>query len=453
MGRWQASWPLWLILAVALALRLAAGAWWQSRLPSGERFGFGDSDSYWALGRAIAEGKPYHYGEARIFRTPGYPLVLAPLFVLGGDDPPAAWGFIESALLGTAAVGGVYWLTRTLFDRRAALIAAGIAAIYPGAIAQGALVLSEAPFMPLVLTELTAWALAWRTETMGRAIGLSIATGAAAGLATLMRPSWLLFTPAAALVTWTLACISGATGQRSVAKSASAEATSTPTSVTCGLKPTLRWRAATMSLVICGSLAAAMLPWWIRNFQVTGHVIPTTLQVGASLFDGLNPSADGSSNMAFVERMTAEQRTSDARQPPNATSDSFEYRLDHRMRDEATEWAKANPSRAVELAGSKFLRTWNIWPNEPGLRSWPLRVAVAATYLPLLVLGLWGAIRFSKRGWQFILCWLPLPYVALLHMIFVGSIRYREPAMIALIPLAAGVVSEWWAWREPRGGL
>src|SRR5437588_12735973 len=137
MRGWRRNWPLWVVLAAALAFRLAAGAWWQSRLPSGERFGFGDSDSYWALGRAIAEGKPYQYGDARVFRTPGYPLVLAPLFWIGGEEPPAGWGFAESALLGTAAVGGVYWLARNLFDRRAGLIAAGIAAIYPGAISQG----------------------------------------------------------------------------------------------------------------------------------------------------------------------------------------------------------------------------------------------------------------------------------------------------------------------------
>lgn len=463
MRWWRANWPLWLILAAALGLRLAAGAWWQGRLPPGERFGFGDSDSYWSLGRAIAEGKPYQYGDARIFRTPGYPLVLAPLFWLGGSDPPPAWAFIESALLGTAAVGGVYWLTRTLFDRRAALIAAAIAAVYPGAISQGALVLSEAPFMPLVLAEFALWSMAWRSESTSRAIWLSLATGLSAGLATLMRPSWLLFTPAAAVLS-ALVCIvqrsgaiaqPGATGQRSEAGHplgpASAIAPDDSTNLSRGLKPTLRWRwrAAAISLVICLSLALTMLPWWIRNYQLTGQFIPTTLQVGASLYDGLNPTADGGSNMAFVEPMAARQRSMDAK-VRTEQSDSFEYRLDHRMREDAMEFAATNPSRAVELAAIKFLCTWNIWPNEPGLRSWPLRLAVAATYLPLLILGLWGAIKFSKRGWPYILCWLPLPYFALLHMIFVGSIRYREPAMIALIPLAAGVVSECWAKSKPR---
>src|SRR5439155_4300125 len=122
---------------------------------------------------------------------------------------------------------------------------------------------------------------------------------------------------------------------------------------------------------------------------------------GASLYDGLNPNADGSSDMRFVDRFTAEEHKSEAASIANETppADPFEYRLDRRMRAAAIEWAKTNPARVVQLAGIKFLRTWNVWPNEPNLRSWPLRLAVAVTYVPMLVLGIWGAIRCSSRGW------------------------------------------------------
>jgi hypothetical protein len=228
----------------------------------------------------------------------------------------------------------------------------------------------------------------------------------------LTRPSWLLFTPLAAVV---------------------AIATSRD-----------RKRSLILSVTTLAGLIVAMLPWWIRNYCVTGHFVPTTLQVGASLYDGVRPRADGSSNMAFVATLAADQRVRDSITRPPPAPGTFEYRLDRRMFESATVYVVNNPSRALNLAVTKFLRTWNIWPNEPGLRAWPLRLAVAATYVPLLILGLWGAIRFSKRGWPYILCWLPAPYFALLHMIFVGSIRYREPAMIALIPLAAGALGEWW---------
>ncbi len=195
---WQ---KLLVLLAIAFALRLAAGGAWQSRLPG--RFGMGDSESYWRLGAAIAEGMPYQYGtkDSSVFRTPGYPLLLAPIIRLAGEGPNAVMlARAEAALLGTLAVLGVWWLTRLLFDDRTAILAAGLAAFYPGAIALSALVLSEAPFCPLVLLQLALWILAWRAPSGGKRIALGFAAGLAAGAATLMRPSWLLFTPLAIVV-------------------------------------------------------------------------------------------------------------------------------------------------------------------------------------------------------------------------------------------------------------
>jgi hypothetical protein len=57
------------------------------------------------------------------------------------------------------------------------------------------------------------------------------------------------------------------------------------------------------------------------------------------------------------------------------------------------------------------------------------------------VCGIVGAWRFSELGWAYVLAWLPAAYFTLLHMVFVGSIRYREPAMLALVVLAAGVLA------------
>jgi 4-amino-4-deoxy-L-arabinose transferase-like glycosyltransferase len=394
------------VLLAALGARLAAAWWWQSRLPG--RFFFGDSESYWVLGQAIAHGGPYEYGsaDARVFRAPGYPLVLAPLFVFGGDELPVLWARMFGAMLGTAAVGGVGWLAWRLFGARAGLAAAVIAAFEPGAVAMSVMVLSEALFCPLLVLHLALWTAAWQTRSAVWTAWLAAGAGVAAGAATLARPSWLLFTPAVILLGLVIS------GQRK--------------------------RHLGIGAIMLLGLAVAMTPWWIRNYRVIGRFVPTTLQVGASLYDGWNPQATGASEMSFVERFTQEERARPA--DSHETIAPFEYRLDRRLSSEATTWARHNPGRAIELAVVKFLRMWNVWPNEQGLSAWPIRWALVLTYVPIMLLAAWRAARTVRRGWPYVLCWLPAVYLTGLHVIFVSSLRYRVPAMLALTVLAAGVI-------------
>jgi hypothetical protein len=95
------------------------------------------------------------------------------------------------------------------------------------------------------------------------------------------------------------------------------------------------------------------------------------------------------------------------------------------------------------LAGIKVRRMWNIWPNEPSFSAWPIRLTVLLTYVPVLGLAVVGAVKTFRRGLPYLLCWFPAVYFTLLHMIFVGSIRYRQPAMLGLIVLAAGTLAVW----------
>jgi 4-amino-4-deoxy-L-arabinose transferase-like glycosyltransferase len=403
-GRTYRLW-LYAILAFALAVRLLAGVWWQQRLPPGKAFGFPDSESYWELARTIARGQPYEFGPENyaIFRTPGYPLLLAPLFLVDGDRPHVLCARAISALLGTAAVWGVAALAKLLFDRRTALVAAAVAAVYPEAIALSTFVLSEAPFCPLMVWQLVAWARAWQNRSYAWA-GLA---GVLAGLATLMRPSWLLFIPFAL-------------------------------AIGLAIGPDRR-RQAMVGGVMLVALCVTMTPWWVRNYAVAGRFVPTTLQVGASLYDGLSPTANGSSDMRFVERFVAEQRAADQQAGGNLPG-TFEDRLDRRMRDASINWARANPRRVAELVGIKFLRMWSPLPNAAEFRNSTLRLALALTYTPLIVLAAVGLWRFGRRDWPYVMCALPAIYFTCLHVIFVSSIRYRQPAMLVLIVLAAGVI-------------
>lgn len=444
------TWSLLALLVVAFSLRLAAGWWWQSRLPDGERFRFGDSQSYWVLGQCLVHGEPYEYGaDNRVFRTPGYPALLAALFyTLGTDNPPVMWARGLSALCGTLAVGGVVWLAAQWFGWRGGMAAGWIAAIHPEAIALGTFVLSEAPFCPLMLLQLNAWQAAATANTRVAppcpAWLWGAVAGVAAGLATLMRPSWLLFTPLAML--GVLVGIAWRSRPRP-----SENATARQSLTAANSRPTWRWTAPLpIALATVAGLALTLAPWWYRNYVVTGEFVLTTLQVGASLYDGMSPQATGASDMQFVGPAIERLRSLDAQAtvPPTAC---FEVRLDRYLRDESLEWARAHPRAVLQLVGTKLSRMWNIWPNAQEMGGRAGRWLVMLGFVPLVLLtgcGLYRRWGTCGMAW---LAFLPAVYFTLLHVIFVSSIRYRQPALLPLIAWSVGgFVAQYFAAEWPR---
>ena len=443
------------LLLGTLVLRLAAGYWWQQRQAEGVKFGFPDSEAYWQLAWKIAEGQPYEMNpDRRVFRTPGYPALLAGLYWLAGDEPPVMWARALNAFLGVLTVLGVMVLTSMLFDREAAVLAGAIAAVYPSAISMSTFVLTEAPFCPLMLLQLILWIKAWRARSTKARTSWALTGGLVAGLATLVRPSWLLFTPLAVVIGLAGALISSryGFGRQDDTKGSRQEEMSPVcwrSLRTVVGQPFFSQHALIGAGLILG-FAAAMSPWWIRNWKITGRFVPTTLQVGESLYDGLNPQATGASDMRFVDDFRSQLRAEDAKAATNGGSRaSFEERLDKRMRDAAIGWATGHPVDVVRLAGIKFLRMWNVWPNEASLQHWTLRLVLMLAYTPVLLLSLYGAWRFARHGWPYVLCFLPAVYFTCLHVVFVGSIRYRQPAMLPLIAIAAGAMVQLTrSWRS-----
>ena len=204
------SWrQLAVLLVVAFLIRLAVGWAWQSRL--GEKVAMGDTESYWQLGRAIASGEPYEYGttHARVFRTPGYPRCWRRFSADRRPLDRLVLARAEAALFGTLAVLGGLGAYAAAVRRPCGAAGRGGRYDLSWAIVLGVLILSEAPFCPLMLLQLALWVLAWRAPSAGRRMLWGFAAGLAAAAATLMRPSWLLFTPLAAAV----AIVAGAIAQ------------------------------------------------------------------------------------------------------------------------------------------------------------------------------------------------------------------------------------------------
>lgn len=409
-------WILGVLIVLGLVIRVGAAAWWETRLADDQRFFFGDSLSYEVLARQLAHGEDFAYGTAYIARTPGYPLTLVPFYWFA-DEPPTLALRMVGVLCGTVAIALAAWIARMLFGNLAGLIAAALVTFYPGAIAMSVFILSEAPFAPLMLVTLGLAIVALREDTWLRRLAFAAAAGAAFGAAILVRPSWLMFPLFAAPV----GLVFYGNRKQQIAI----------------------YAVAGLSAVV------VMSPWWVRNYAIVGKFVPTSLQVGASLYDGLGPQATGASDMRYVDGFKARLAAAE-----EGTGDdlpgTFESRLDDLMKQEAIAWTRQNPGKALRLAGVKLWRYWTPWGNDQEVRG-KMAWVIAAGYLPIVLTGVAGAFCFARRGWVYLLLALPLIYFCLLHLVFVSSIRYRQPPMLALAVLSAGLLALGWQKVSKRG--
>jgi len=396
MPHWN-SWKTWLaiVLTVACGLRVAAAVVIQSRLdqqPDRDFLIEGDANGYWILGEKLASGQPFEIYDPprRVMRTPGFPLVLSiGMRHLGKNSLGIR---LMLAMIGVGACAALFWLGKELDDPVTGVIAAGFAAVSPAFVGFSPLVLSETLFALAMTLSLVALAKMIGSANYTRQHLTAFIAGLMVGVATLVRPSWILVAPGFGLLFWLVA-----------------DRTK---------------RGLISALLLMAGLAVALLPWTIRNHQVTGHCIPTTLWVGPSLYDGLNPQANGDSDMTFIENDGVYQRMS-------------EYDADQYYRRAAWDYAVKHPGKTAELALAKQARYWSPWPNAAQFRNWALIIPLAAFFALVMGLAAYGGWRVRDRFWLCFLAAAPLFYFAAIHSLFVGSIRYRLPAEYPLLILTA----------------
>lgn len=412
----------WLIaiLIVALVGRLVAAYAVQQKVGDQLCLIAGDADGYWELARTMVAGKPFAYADPprRVHRMPGFPAVLALSMKVFGESRLAARVLL--AVFGTAACGAVYLLGRQLFDERVGLIACGMTAISPVMTGFSVLLLSETVFA-LTLT-MSVWCAAkWLpdvTRSVSEGLGAHgprlrfgllwpILTGISIAIATYVRPSWLLAGPILAVAVIALSFRKKDLGHRSSANGQRLEA-----------------------LVMVVALFVALLPWAWRNHAVCGHWVFTTLWSGPSLYDGLNPDANGDSNMTFFDR-------------DNLMAKMTEWDVDQHYKSEAWRYAATNPGHAIELTVRKLWRYWKPWPSAEQFGGVLPALLVAVFFVPVCGLATRGWWLARKRPWAWLLPLGPILYFASIHAVFVGSLRYRLPAEYPVCVLAAVGLSDW----------
>jgi len=411
------------ILVVILLLALALRVGWAATRPTSDKTleGLPDQLEYLGLARNLVAGRGYWFIDQRLadrvyaFRTPGFPLFLA------------AWGanvrvaLIVQSVLAASTVLAVYLLALLLFPdtpdpridrrksrRRVALFAAALVAFNPFLVYFCGLLLSETVFSAMLMWAMVLL-LAGRGAAGERRPGYPwLLGGFLLALSILVRPSAiglpLLLGIAAAFVN---------------RKRAGAYHEGHPQSER-GWPMPLGTTLLLLTLLV-------LFPWAIRNRSTLHHWVWIDTNGGFTLYDGYNPDATGASDQKFVQYM-----------PQLRTMN--EVQRSQYLQNRALEFIRKNPRQALELAGAKFVRTWSPVPLSEQYSQQKYQIIGLCFALPLDVLVLWGlaAGNLTRSAKVFLL--LPAIYLSVVHMMTVGSLRYRLPAEPALAILAASVL-------------
>jgi hypothetical protein len=383
---------LTLVAVFALALLLRAG--WATHRSGGQpgaeaQLQFPDEREYWSLAVSLREtGELALPNGDRAKRMGLYPALLSPFVHL---THPVLTARLAQSILGALAAVGVAALAMRLAGVGAGLLAGALVAVDPFAVFFSSLLLTETPFAAaLVGFILCSWPLIEEPRSLSPP---RLVIAAALAIACVyLRPEAVGF-----VALWTVVALAR---RRS---------------------PT---RARVQIALIPIFVIALLVPWALRNRVVLAEWVWLTTNGGASLFDGQGPQADGSSNLDDVFASPA-------------VSQMSELQRDAFLHSQALQTMRSDPARVLRLAAIKFVRTWNIWPNFSDYRSAKLRAISAAYMVPVLLLaavGLW-ALRDRLRIALVLL--LPAMYWTAVHCVFVGSLRYRQPAMPFVEILAA----------------
>jgi hypothetical protein len=188
----------------------------------------------------------------------------------------------------------------------------------------------------------------------------------------------------------------------------------------------------------------------LRNQAAVGAYAWLSTNGGVTLYDAQGPQADGSSNQEFLAELEED----------SAFAALGEAERDAWLQRAALNQMRADPGRAVRLAGVKLRRMWNPRPNVAEHARGAAALAVAMYSMVVTVGALIGLVhtllarRGSPRRVLHALLWVSVVYFAVLHSVYIGSVRYRVPLMPLLVCAAATVlVARRPASAKPAAGV
>jgi hypothetical protein len=186
--------------------------------------------------------------------------------------------------------------------------------------------------------------------------------------------------------------------------------------------------------ILLSAMAVVVMPWIVRNYRLTGAVLPVATQNGGmTLFVGNFQPCDGMWETpkrhlweAEVERIRAEN------------TGKSEVEVQRAYYQAAWDQILSNPAKAAELYVRKL---WRFWFLSSARREPVASLLIQSTYLLLAIFGWWRLrpLSFQKR-----LLPAMLLFAMLFHAFGVGELRFSLP----VFPFVCVLASAAFYWQE-----
>lgn len=441
--------PLAAIILLSVLLRVGLALYLGNDL-SDWRGGTADQVSYDALAQRVVGGHGFSFGEPwwpyaqpdrpTAFWSYLYTSYLAGIYALFGHAPLVA-RLVQAVGLGLAIPGLTYRIAAHLFDRRAAYLAAGIAAVYPYFLIYSAALMTEGPYIAAILWLLdvtlridrqaqTASQMA-AGDRSRKIVRLGIELGLAVAATLLLRQVIVLF-----LVTgyalWWLWRLAASPDRRALFST---------------------------GLVAVAVTALLLAPWLVRNYRLFGQVGLPNTNAGFAFFWANHPIY----GTRFEAVLSPRHGVSYQELIPVELRHLNEVALDRALMQRGLQEVRADPARYLLLSLSRVPVYFQFWPTaDSSLISNAARLFSFGLFLPFMVYGLFrsGRLAWQKRsaGVPFhgpgalLLVLFAMIYTAV-HLLSWANVRYRLPVDAVLILFAAYGLDDLWRRVRSRTGV
>lgn len=376
-----------------------------------------DAADYHQLATALAEGRGYvnAAGEQTAWRPPGYPAFLSLIYRITPRSILTAT--VLQAFIGALTVLMLMLFGSTFANYTETVVAGLIATIYPSLVWLPRLLLSEN--LSLLLTVLTLWSVAMYLRS--RRVGWLAIFGAVAGLNTLVRGGNLV-----------LPILLGLGLLIVTFKQKSGD-----------------WKRCVIGLVFAFVMFATTLtPWTVRNYRLFHHFVPVATQEGLTLYGSYWPPIKNGRLIWGTLPGTEDPNVAAAAAMNDevAASKYLQHVTMQRLRDQPSYFFRLIPSKMISLL---VPLDWEILTHPVGSArkiNFGYLLIIFPAFLGFLTV--WRKPR--QNQW---LLWIVPILVLFQTLVFYGSPRFRLPAELIAILLAATGLMTAWAFLKTRFAL